>query len=190
MTFAKLLHDLVDAFGYIPYERLTLTWNPHLSLWEAGFVYWRMDPGMSLHPWGKTPEEAVRAFVSRLKGQTLRRTGQNGNWGEYLVKEEVTCDDVALTGPIPPPALVEGHNEVLPDRAAKLIEGAEKVYLMTYIGNRYLKGVAEEKMVEVDRDGRGLRKLLEEITSKKWDHGIEMGYYDGGKIVCFRGGLI
>lgn len=190
MTLSKLLRDLVDAFGYLPYDELSITWHQQLGLWSAHFRYWQIRPGFPSHPWGKTPEEAVRKFCAGLKGQELYRSGQNGNWGSYEVKEEVTCDDVAFTKPVPALPLLAGHNEVFPETAILLAKNAEKIYLRTYMGDRYLKGIPESGMIEKDRDGKGFERLLEELSKSKDDQPIEIGYYDDGKTIGFRGGLL
>lgn len=190
MTLSRLLRELVDAFGYLPYDELSITWHPHLGLWSASFSYWQIRPGFASHPWGKTPEEAVRKFCAGLKGQELYRTGQNGNWGRYEVKEEITCDDVAFTAPVPALPLVDGHNEVFPETAILLAQNAGKVFLKTFIGDRYVKGVPDSEMIEPDRGGKGFGKLLESLEKAQRDHPIEVGYYDGGKRIGFRGGLL
>ncbi len=185
MTVTELLRKLIDAFGYTPYSQLELHWHDRLALWTANISYWSMS--LPNRPWGKTPEEAVRALCSQLKGKELYRTGMNGNWGRYTVPEEVTCDDVALTAPKTRPAISEGKNDVLCGEIREILEKADVVFIRTYIGDRVIKG-SVENMVEQDKDGSTYRKTIEHLVSFP-DEPVEIGYYKGGKEIGLRGGL-
>jgi len=189
MTLSDFLAKLVEAFDKLPYAELQLTWHQHLSLWSAHLSCWSVREGLTEHPWGHTPEEAVRKLLSQLKGKTLHRSGPNGSWGSYTVTEEVTVDEVAFTAPKPPPPLRQGYNEVLRENALVLAEKADKIFLQTFLGQRPIKGYPEEKMIDADKGGKGFRGLLEWIRSQKEDCPIEVGVYDEGKELGFRGGL-
>jgi len=190
MIVRDFLRALVNAFPYLPYDTIRLTWHRGLARWEADLPYWRIEDGLERHPWGWTPEEAVRNFVSQLKGKSLIRTGQNGNWGRYQVDEEITCEDMAFSSPQLPPPETNGFNEVVRDRAIELVRSAEMVFLLTYLGNRPIKGFPEKEMVEADREGKGLERLLVNLGKCKDDCPIEVGIYDDGKTIGFRGGLL
>lgn len=190
MTLSQLLRNLVEAFGYTPYAKLELTWHQTLSRWSANIGYWHIqgiDTGQACT--GRTPEEAVVALVSKLKGKEFHRTGMNGTWGRYTVPEEVTCDDVALNAPKERPPFAPGYNDVLGSELRPILERAERIYVRTYIGDRPIKGYPEEKMIESDRDGAGYRKILEHLSNNP-DQVLEMGWYDDGKEIGLHGGLM
>jgi len=190
MTLAELLRKLTDAYSGTPYPKLQLTWDAHLVRWHADITYFSIRDLEDARRHGWTPEEAVRNFAQALKGKSFYRSGQNGNWGSYELKEEVTIDDVAFAKPLPPPPLVEGHNEVFPETALRLAMAAEQVYLKTYIGERPLKGYPEDVMIPEDRGGKGFEILVAQLGQHPDDHPIEIGYYEGGKILGFRGGIL
>lgn len=94
MTIGEWLRRVnLDDYINSPPQELILTWDGNTGMWQCSFRYGNLHPHCCVLG-SRDPSEAVRLFVSRLKGHVLARLNTYHSSGrEYPIDEDITCDD-------------------------------------------------------------------------------------------------